>query len=183
MNPLAKVADPCRQLLTEQQIFTSGPGTILSDTQTVIEFIGTGGLLTKSKQGNLPSAVLPALNARLSQPIELSLNRPLLRDFPNIAGLYVLLRVMNLAQADERRLRINAQTLAVWSGLNPTESEISLGETGLPEKQIMKFRFDFGDDWPFVLRLERIDPPDKKMKHCELIDSVGKAPKQYPDWD
>ena len=44
-----------------------GPGTILRDVETILEFIGPGGLKTKSQQGNLSSAVLPELNARLDQ--------------------------------------------------------------------------------------------------------------------
>jgi hypothetical protein len=31
--------------------------------------------------------------------------------------------------------------------------EITLEEAGLVEKQTIKFRFDYGDDWQFVLRL------------------------------
>ncbi|MCL4176180.1 MAG: hypothetical protein KJ072_00310 [Verrucomicrobia bacterium] len=86
MNPLGKKADRCRQVLSAQQITMEGPGTILRDVETILEFIGPGGLKTKSQQGNLPAAVLPELNARLAQPIESNLQRPLLRDYPNIAG-------------------------------------------------------------------------------------------------
>jgi hypothetical protein len=131
MNPLAKVADRCRQILSQQQITMDGPGTILRDIETLIEFIGPGGLETKSKQGNLPAAALPALNARLSQPIEMKLTRPLLRDYPNIAGLYVLLRVMDIARADQRRLWINPETQKLWQGLNDTERYFALLEAWL----------------------------------------------------
>jgi hypothetical protein len=131
MNPLAKGADRCRQLLSEQQITVDGPGTMLRDIGTLLEFIGPDGLKTKSLQGNLPAAALPALNARLSQPIDMTLTRPLLRDYPNIAGLYVLLRVMDIARADQRRLWINPETQKLWQGLNDTERYFALLEAWL----------------------------------------------------
>jgi hypothetical protein len=53
MNPLSKVAERCRQLLTEQQISASGPGTILTDIQTMIEFIGVGGFADQEQSGEL----------------------------------------------------------------------------------------------------------------------------------
>jgi hypothetical protein len=61
----------------------------------------------------------------------------------------------------------------------PSSDEISVGETDLPEKQTMKFHFDFGASWRFVLRLERIEPPDPKLKRPKVIASEGVAPKQY----
>lgn len=70
----------------------------------MIDFIGPAGVPTQSKHGSFPNASLPELNQRLSAPIELRLNRPLLRDYPNIAGIYILLRVMNLAHAERGRL-------------------------------------------------------------------------------
>ena len=128
---MAKAAERCRQLLTETQISASGPGSILSDMQTLIEFIGTRDITTGSSRGNLPTAVLPELNARLSQPIELELKRPLLRDYPNISGLYVLLRVMDLVRADEKRVWINDEALARWVRLHPTEQYFTLLEAWL----------------------------------------------------
>jgi hypothetical protein len=55
MNPLAKAADRCRRILSEQQISLAGPGTILRDIETLIECIGANGLETKSKQGMNPT--------------------------------------------------------------------------------------------------------------------------------
>ncbi len=46
----------------------------------------------------------------------------------NLAGLFVLLRVMNLYQAEEKRLRVNPSALAVWRDLNPTEQYFALLE-------------------------------------------------------
>lgn len=65
----------------------------------------------------------------------------------------------------------------------PYSDEITVEESCFLEKQTIKFRFDYGDDWRFLLRLERIDPPEKKLKHIKLIGSDGKAPKHYTNWD
>jgi hypothetical protein len=135
MNPLEKVAVACRQLLTEQQITPAGPGTILRDVQAMLDFIGTTGLPSKSKRGNLPMDVLPELNARLSQPITLTLSRPLLEDYPNLAGVYILLRVMQLVRAEKGRVWVDADALARWTRLNPTEQYFALLEAWLLEAE------------------------------------------------
>lgn len=108
MNPLWRNAATCRQLLTDQQITPAGPGTILRDVQTMLDFIGTTGLRSKSRRGNLPIDVLPELNARLSQPITLALSRPVLEDYPNLAGVYILLRVTELVLAEKGRVWVDA---------------------------------------------------------------------------
>jgi len=131
MRDRAKVAEECRELLSQQQITVSSPGSILRDVQAMLDFIGTDGLESKSQQGNLPPAALPELNRRLSQPIELSLNRALLRDYPNLAGVYILLRVMDLVRAGEGRVYVCEETRQRWAGLNPTEQYFALLEAWL----------------------------------------------------
>lgn len=119
------------EFLTGQSIRLERPGTILKDFRLLLDFIGPNGVPTKSHQGNLPAAVLPELNARLSDPIEVFVDRALLRDYPNLAGLYVLLRVMGLAVADKNRVRIEPETRARWESLNATEQYFSLLEAWL----------------------------------------------------
>ena len=58
-----------------------------------------------------------------------------------------------------------------------------MGDTGLPDKGVMTFQFDYGDNWLFELRLERIDPSDNKISRPEVTESAGRPPKQYPDWE
>lgn len=52
MNPLAKMAAAGRTTLSKQAISGEGPGTILRDAETLMEFIGERGLVTGSRQGN-----------------------------------------------------------------------------------------------------------------------------------
>lgn len=132
-HPLAKVAAQCRQLLTDQVISYEGPGTLLRDVQILIDSIGTNGVPTQSHRGNLPSSLLAELNARFSDPLEILLKRPLLRDYPNVAGVYVLLRVMNLVGVNTARVWVNAERLAVWNELNPTERYFALLDAWLFE--------------------------------------------------
>jgi len=47
----------------------------------------------------------------------------------------------------------------------------------------MNLVYDFGDNWQFDVKLERIDPPNKRMKKPRVLEKHGKAPEQYPRWD
>jgi len=94
-------------------------------------FIGETGIVTGSEHGNLPADVLPELNGRLAAPLEVALKRSLLRDYPNIAGVFVLLRVMGLAEVKDGRVRINMAALGRWRSLNPTERYFALLEAWL----------------------------------------------------
>src|SRR5438093_12702111 len=127
------VADECRRRLTEQQIVPGNPGTILKDIDTLIQFVGEDGIVTGSRNAAFPAARLPELNAKVSDPIELSLKRALLRDYPNLAGLFVLLRVMDLLQFKGSRLVICPAALQIWRSLNPTEQYFALLEALLFE--------------------------------------------------
>jgi Plasmid pRiA4b ORF-3-like protein len=65
----------------------------------------------------------------------------------------------------------------------PSGDQVQVGAVPLPVGESMVFHFDFGDDWMFDVKLEEIRPPDPKLKKPKLLESHGKAPKQYPDWD
>lgn len=65
----------------------------------------------------------------------------------------------------------------------PYSSEVRVGELPLAPGSTLEYTFDFGDNWEFQLLLESIAPPDKMLKHARIIESRGKAPQQYPDWD
>ncbi len=100
------LADQCQRLLTEPQIVPGSPGTILKDVDTLLEFVGLDGIVTKSRNASLPTERLPELNLKSSHPIELGLKRALLRDYPNLAGIFILLRVMDLLQMKGNRLLV-----------------------------------------------------------------------------
>jgi hypothetical protein len=45
----------------------------------------------------------------------------------------------------------------------------------------MRFLFDYGDEWEFLVALVERKPKDPKVKLPRLLISAGKAPAQYPD--
>src|SRR5438552_66653 len=118
----------CQRTLAEQQIMVGNPGTILADVNTMLEFVGPDGIVSKSGNATLPAERLPELNARAGHPIKLILKRALLRDYPNLAGIFVLLRVMDLFQMRGKRLMVCSTALESWRALNPTEQYFALLE-------------------------------------------------------
>lgn len=130
-NPFNKVADACRRQLQTQLINREAPGPILRDFDLMLDAIGTEGIATKSKRGNLPTNLLADLNQRISHPLDLQLTRPLLRDYPNLSGLYILLRVTGLVEATGNRVAVDPGRLAAWRALNPVEQYFALLEAWL----------------------------------------------------
>ena len=43
--------------------------------------------------------------------------------------------------------------------------------------------YDYGDNWEFTIKLERVEPPGTKIKVPRIMERHGKAPEQYPEWD
>jgi hypothetical protein len=167
MNPLERVARRCRQLLSEQQITVDGPGTMLRDIGTLLEFIGPDGLKTKSLQGNLPAAALPA-HCSLDELASAILDA---FEFTDHDHLY------------EFRFRDHYGKGRVYyhpyTDEGPYADEIKVGSIGLPEKGVVRFLFDDGNSWRFKLQLERREPG--RGRRPKLTGSAGRAPKQYPD--
>jgi hypothetical protein len=121
----------CQRRLTAQQITPGGPGTILKDIETFLEFVGLDGIITQSRSGCVPVDRVPELNLKISNPIQLNLNRALLQDYPNLAGLFILLRVMDLLQIKSNRLHVASGPLQAWRQLTPTEQYFALLEAHL----------------------------------------------------
>ncbi len=63
----------------------------------------------------------------------------------------------------------------------PWTDEVSIGSLPLEPGQSMTLRYDFGDEWRFTVKLERIDPPGGKAKAPRIIEKHGKSPVQYED--
>jgi hypothetical protein len=123
-----KPASRVMPMLTEQPITPAGPGSILKDVDSFLEFVGTEGIATKSRSSTLPSGRLTELNQKSSYPVELTLKRALLRDYPNLAGIFVLLRVMDLLQVKGPRLTVCPTAPQFWRGLNCTQQYFALLE-------------------------------------------------------
>ncbi len=61
----------------------------------------------------------------------------------------------------------------------PYSDQTLIGETPLRPGEKMKYIFDFGDNWQFDILLESIDPPNPKVMEARIIESHGRAPRQY----
>jgi hypothetical protein len=79
------------------------------------------------------------------------------------------------------RLGATTRVMRPYDDEGPFADEVRIGELPLSPGQSMVFHFDFGDDWRFDVRLERIEPPDPKLKGPKVLEKKGKAPQQYPD--
>ena len=101
----------------------------------MLEFVGSSGIVTKSRNASLPAERLPELNLKAGHPIELGLKRALLRDYPNLAGIFILLRVMDLLQMKGNRLMVCPAALDAWRRLNCTEQYYALLEALLFQAQ------------------------------------------------
>ena len=59
-------------------------------------------------------------------------------------------------------------------------AETTLGEVPFRVGQKSVFHYDFGADWEFEVLIESMEP--RVSKSIKLIESEGKAPKQYESW-
>lgn len=54
----------------------------------------------------------------------------------------------------------------------------------LRKGQDFLYLFDYGDEWQFNVRVHAInDNADPNAEYPRLVESVGQAPEQYPDWE
>jgi hypothetical protein len=155
-----------QQILRQQEISESGPGTILRDFETLLDFIATHEVQLGGKQRLLPLALLGALNARLSKPLEIRFDHDHLYQFTY-----------------RDRFGAAVEVSHPYTEEPPMTDEVKVGQLPLQPGDTLKFLFDFGDNWRFNLELERIDPPDPKIKRPRILDQHGRAPQQYPRWD
>ncbi len=121
-----------QQVLRDQSITATSPGTILQDFQSLLDLAASEGIPVSGKLQHFALKALPDLNQRLSQPITLDMQRPQQKSYPNLNGLYLLLRATGLTtiatQGKQMILVVNPEIYASWQALNPTEQYLSLLE-------------------------------------------------------
>ena len=66
----------------------------------------------------------------------------------------------------------------------PWTPDVRVGDLPLTEGEAMDFLYDFGDNWLFRVRLDRVDPPAAGFSRPVVLEAHGKAPPQYgrEDW-
>lgn len=121
--------------LTRVQITETSPGTILHDFDVLLDMLRQAPMPV-SKVTQRPSrSLLPQINARLANPVQLGLKNPQLKSYPPIMGLYLLLRASGLTTvggtSQKPRLFLDADLDSEWQTLNPVERYGSLLDTWL----------------------------------------------------
>lgn len=134
-QPLTLSAEE-EQMLRAQEVSEEGPGTVLRDLDALLSFIQKEReVRVTDKLRLLPLRALPEINARMSRPLQLGLQRPVQKSFPHIHGLYLLVRASGLTRvcedARKPRLSVDEAVYTVWTHLNPTERYFTLLETWL----------------------------------------------------
>ncbi len=62
----------------------------------------------------------------------------------------------------------------------PSADEVRVGDLPLELGASMVFHYDFGDDWRFKVKLERVDPPaDNDVQAPKILAEKGESPSQY----
>jgi hypothetical protein len=129
------LSEEIKTILRETKIDADYPGTILSDWQTMLDYIGSDGIEVSKKQGYFRMKVLAEINQKLTHPILIDLKRPQQKSYPYIHGLYLLLRTSGITriihQGSKAKIVINADVLKSWQRLNPTEQYLILLEIWL----------------------------------------------------
>ena len=61
--------------------------------------------------------------------------------------------------------------------------QFPIGKLPIELGQSMQLLYDFGDNWPFTVKLERIESASRKAKGPRILKKHGKSPVQYARWD
>jgi hypothetical protein len=60
----------------------------------------------------------------------------------------------------------------------------TLDSLSLKLKQEFMYLFDYGDEWRFKVRVHATnEEADPEAEYPRIVEAVGEAPLQYPDWD
>ena len=172
-------------LLQEQQITETSPGTILRDFQTLLDFIGDKGITVSGKRNLIPMKSLAELNQQLSEPIQTNLQRPQQKSYPNINGLYLLLRATGLGklaqQGKKVKLILNPDLLCKWSDMNLTEGYFNLLEAWLliANKEMLGERSSHLSEGTKCLQYwSRMSPQGEKFKDYQMQQNL----RYYPEF-
>lgn len=121
--------------LRKQTFDDTHPGPLLRDFRTLLDHIPSEGLPSAGKYHLLPLTSIPVLDALLTRPLRLTLERPQLRSHPYLQGLYLLARTVGLLRVDgagtKAKIVLHAPTRTAWDALTPCEQYCTLLEAWL----------------------------------------------------
>ncbi len=121
-----------KKFLRDLKITEESPGTIVKDFNALLDFIGKDGISVTPSLNVLHTKELPKINALLSKPIEIGIQRPKQKAYPYINGLYLLLRCSGFSNIETHgskpKLFLDKDALKSWKTLNSTEQYFYLFE-------------------------------------------------------
>ena len=113
------------EILTQIFCDETMPGTIIEDTNTLINFLKSNELIINSNSSTLPGQCLEDINNALSKTIKLDFKRRTMHSYPNITGIYWLLRTLRLISFEKvknkKRVTIEQDSLERWLKLSSTD--------------------------------------------------------------
>ena len=129
------LSDEEAALLQNLTITETEPGPIVRDFETILATLSDRSLPVTGKLNQFPAKVLGELNQQMSQPIQIGLKRPQQKSYPNLHGLYLLLRATNIVKLSnvgkKLHMQLDPEVYASWQALNPTEKYFTLLEAWL----------------------------------------------------
>ena len=135
MAEIEPISPEITQILQQQTIDEHQPGTILKDFQMLLDWIALEGIEVSGVNSFFPMKLLAQINSRLTNPIIIDLKRPQQKSYPNIHGLYLLLRTSGLVkvlrQGKKSKLVKDETAFQSWHQLNPTSRYLTLLEIWL----------------------------------------------------
>ena len=183
MEELPELPEEATAILNQQQITETEPGTILSDFQALLDFIGDKGIVVSGKRNLIPMKSLAEFNQRLSEPIKTDLQRPQQKSYPSINGLYLLLRASGLGQITRQGkkmvLMLSDRLIDTWQQLNPTERYFNLLEAWLivANEEMLGERSTFINEGTKCLQYwAKIPPKGQKFKNYEMQQNLRYYP-------
>ncbi len=135
LHKTAKVQQFLRDFFGQHRVDET-TGSVLHDTQTVLDYIADGLFVSLQKQ-ELNQADLAKINAKMRHPLHLGLKRPQQTSYPPIMVLYQLLQKLGFFEFDHSKdlkkvwLNLNQTVLNSWRQLNATERYFTLLYTGV----------------------------------------------------
>ena len=116
-------------LLEAQDFERRPPGTLLRDFEALLSLIGDQGIpVTPAHLFAMNS--LETINRNLTHPLELRLKRATQKSYPQINGLYLLLRATGMALIDTQLkkplLQLDPMVLESWRSLNGADRYFAL---------------------------------------------------------
>ncbi|MBU1667766.1 plasmid pRiA4b ORF-3 family protein [bacterium] len=121
--------------INKQEITLEGNETVVENINRVIEYIQTHKILATKANRYFAMKQIKELNDILVDPIDVFSTRPAQKTYPNINGIYLILRTMGMltfqVSKKETVMSVSEELLKSWQSLNPTEQYFTLLENWL----------------------------------------------------